>query len=173
MLHPSTSYRAGWSYVLHGWLDFHSLTSSGSSKQAELCIQPKIRHARSFYLTRWLWPISLYEIVATEAEKGSRRKNSASTFSITESIMAIAFNYLPIANAYEWLNRLNGIPNWRHWLVTMEGYLIVFGIRRWANRSAQKSNQNGMLPCMWGIIVINTTAYHLGRYSLHLLLGTT
>ena len=22
MLHPSTSYRAGWSYVIHGWLDF-------------------------------------------------------------------------------------------------------------------------------------------------------
>ena len=22
MLHPSMSYRAGWSYVIHGWLDF-------------------------------------------------------------------------------------------------------------------------------------------------------
>ena len=55
MLHPSTSYRAGWSYLIHGWLDFHPSTSSGSSNQASLCIQPKIRCARLFYLTRWLW----------------------------------------------------------------------------------------------------------------------
>ena len=52
MLHPSTSHRAGWSYVIHGWLYFHPSMSLGSSISAALCIQPKIWCARSFYLTR-------------------------------------------------------------------------------------------------------------------------
>ena len=44
-------------YVIHGWLDFHPSTSLESSKQAALCIQPKIRRTRSFYLTIWLCQI--------------------------------------------------------------------------------------------------------------------
>ena len=55
ILHPSTSHRAGWSYVIHGRLYFHPSTSSGISISAALCIQPKIWRARLFYLTRWLW----------------------------------------------------------------------------------------------------------------------
>ena len=51
MPHPSMSYRAGWSYVIDGWLDFHPTMSSCSSNQAALCIQPKIRHTCLFYLT--------------------------------------------------------------------------------------------------------------------------
>ena len=46
-------------YVILGWLDFHPSTSLGSSNQAALCIQPKIRRSHSFYLTIWLWPNSL------------------------------------------------------------------------------------------------------------------
>ena len=48
--------------------------------------------------------------------------------------------------------------------------------RRWLTGSAQKSNKYGMLQCMWcilffwGGVVINTTAYHWGKYSLHLLI---
>ena len=49
-------------YVIQGWLElrhtrlagFHPSTSLGSSKQAALCIHPKIRRTRSFYLTIWL-----------------------------------------------------------------------------------------------------------------------
>ena len=52
-------------YVIHGWLDFHPSTSSGSSKQAALCIHPKIRRARSFYLTRWLCIPSLCFLAKT------------------------------------------------------------------------------------------------------------
>ena len=69
MLHPSTSHRAGWSYVIHGWLYFHPSTSSGSSISAALCIQPKIWRARSFYLTRWLCLLvewNKYEIQETK-----------------------------------------------------------------------------------------------------------
>ena len=50
-------------YVIQGWLElchtrltgFHPSMSSGSSKQAALCIHPRIRRACSFYLTIWLW----------------------------------------------------------------------------------------------------------------------
>ena len=38
ILHPSTSHRAGWSYVIHGRLYFHPSMSSGSSISAALCI---------------------------------------------------------------------------------------------------------------------------------------
>ena len=49
-------------YVIQGWLElrhtrlagFHPSTSSGSSKQATLCIHAKIRRACSLYLTIWL-----------------------------------------------------------------------------------------------------------------------
>ena len=54
-------------YVIHGWLElhhtrlagFHPSMSLGSSKQVALCIHPKIRHDRSFYLTIWLWHFTL------------------------------------------------------------------------------------------------------------------
>ena len=50
----------------------------------------------------------------------------------------------------------------------------LFSRRRWINRLAQKSSNYGMLPCMSSIIFgepfILPTAYHLGRYCLHLLL---
>ena len=54
-------------------------------------------------------------------------------------------------------------------LSTME----LFSTRRWIPGSAQQSNMYGMLPYMCCILffwfVTNTTAYHLGLHSLHLL----
>ena len=49
-IHPVTSCRAGWSYVIHGRLEFHPSMSWGSSMQAALCIQARIMHAHLFYL---------------------------------------------------------------------------------------------------------------------------
>ena len=61
-----------------------------------------------------------------------------------------------------------------------EQYLLVWswsslaeGIdRRWTTDLAQKSNMNGIMPCMCCIFfgLTNTAAFCLGRYSLHLLL---
>ena len=49
-IHPVTSCRAGWSYIIHGRLEFHLSMSSGSSMIAALCIQARLTHAHSFYL---------------------------------------------------------------------------------------------------------------------------
>ena len=58
-------------YIIQGWLElrhtwsagFHPSTSLGSSNSAALCMQPKIRHAQSFYLTRWLWMVALFAFI--------------------------------------------------------------------------------------------------------------
>ena len=42
--------------------------------------------------------------------------------------------------------------------------------RRQTTGSAQKSKMFGMMPCMYRIFHINTIAFCLGRYSIHLLL---
>ena len=49
-IHPVTSCRAGWSYVIHGRLEFHPSMSSGSSMIAAPCIQARLTHAHLFYL---------------------------------------------------------------------------------------------------------------------------
>ena len=49
----------------------------------------------------------------------------------------------------------------------------LFSRKRWATGLAQESNNYGILPCMWYIFLgfnINTTAFCLGPYNLHLLL---
>ena len=50
--------------------------------------------------------------------------------------------------------------------------LSWFSRRRWTIGSAQKSNKYGMMHMLHNflVFVISTTAYHLGRYSIHLLL---
>ena len=52
-------------------------------------------------------------------------------------------------------------------------FMELFSRRRWATGSAQPSSLYGILPRQCGInyfvFVTNTTAYHLGRYSFHLL----
>ena len=58
-------------YIIQGWLElhhtwfagFHPSMSSGSSNSAALCMQPKIRHAQTFYLTRWLWMFALFAFI--------------------------------------------------------------------------------------------------------------
>ena len=47
---PLWSYMAGWSYVIHGRLEFHPSMSSGSSLIAALCIRARLMHAHSFSL---------------------------------------------------------------------------------------------------------------------------
>ena len=50
----------------------------------------------------------------------------------------------------------------------------LFSRRTWTTRLAKESDMFGMMPCMCWItfvgFVINTTAYHLGQYSLQFLL---
>ena len=66
--------------------------------------------------------------------------------------------------------RWSGSNTLKFFPITME----VFSRRRWATGSAQQSNNNGIIPCMcWvfflgGGVNINTTAFCLGRSSLHL-----
>ena len=62
-------------------------------------------------------------------------------------------------------------PHRRLWAIRF--VMELFSRRRWTTGSAQHSNTYGMLPCMLCIIILgfvtNTTAYHLGQYSLNLL----
>ena len=81
-------------------------------------------------------------------------------------------NFFAILNWYT-IDRPTVINlQYRHWFIAK--VMELFSRRRWTNRLALKSNKYGMLPCMWWIIfggfVKNITAYHLGRYCLHLLL---
>ena len=98
-------------YVIHGWLDFHPSTWLGNSKQAALCIQPKIRRACLFCLTIWLWIIRWFKSAPWLAVGQKWRRHTYMTFLLLNSFFLV-MKFFQLEVAFQKFRRMSFLMNW-------------------------------------------------------------
>ena len=135
-------------------------------------VQVSSRFEQTFFFTFLIFPIS------------SRRKILVPGSSFLVQKCAIPFHSLfffyllsrlvPLFHNALYYKEMNNQPDWPN-SQTLIALIRMWGSRKtsWDGPANKKNINDGMLQimcCIFFAFVTNTIAYHLGRYSLHLLL---